>query len=210
MKMGVLPGRRPADASDADGDARDGDWLDAFYRGERTAIETCYLRHFDAVERAIGQRLGGADRETVIHEVFTRLVAREDLRRTFRGGSLAAWLGAIARNQAIDYGRRLSREVPWSQDEPACVGQAQLWEDGAEASLLIEKFRRTELPAEWVGVFETRFLRELTQREAAAELGISRTTVVLRELRIRQRLRRFLCDGRDDEANHQQGREDEA
>ena len=140
MRVGVLSSRgRPTEAPDADDDVSAGAWIDAFYRGDRATIESCYLRHFDTVERAIGQRLGGADRETVIHEVFTRLVAREDLRRTFRGGSLAAWLSAIARNHAIDYGRRLSREVAWSQDEPACVGQAHLWEDGAEAHLMIDR-----------------------------------------------------------------------
>lgn len=174
----------------------DAAWLEAFHAGARSVIETCYREHFATVERAIGEILRGADRETVVHEVFSRLIARQDLRRSFRGGSLGAWLTAVARNQAIDYRRRLAREVPLlaagATTGPRALGG---WEEAAEARILIERFRREHLPAAWEGVFELCFLRQLSQREAGAELGISRTTLAYRELRIRLRLRRFLLEG---------------
>ena len=41
-------------------------------------------------------------------------------------------------------------------------------------------------------VFEARFVRQLTQREAASTLGISRTTLAYQEHRIRKLLRKHL------------------
>ena len=70
----------------------------------------------------------------------------------------------------------------------------QSWETGSEARLLIDRFKQTRLPADWLGIFELRFLQQLPQREAAAQLAIHRTTLAYRELRIRRLLRRFLLD----------------
>lgn len=186
--MTVPEATRPAAPVDAA-------WLEAFHAGARSIIETCYREHFATVDRAIGEILRGADRETVVHEVFSRLIAREDLRRAFRGGSLGAWLTAVARNQAIDYRRRLAREAPLLAGETAGRAGVAGWEEAAEARILIERFRREHLPPAWEDVFELCFLRQLSQREAGAELGISRTTLAYRELRIRLRLRRFLLEG---------------
>jgi RNA polymerase sigma-70 factor (ECF subfamily) len=47
-------------------------------------------------------------------------------------------------------------------------------------------------------VFELRFLQQMTQHEAAHALGIRRTTLAYRELRIRRALRAFLLE-EDDE-----------
>jgi len=57
--------------------------------------------------------------ETLVHEVFFRLLNDEPLRRGFRGGSFAAWLRVIARNQAIDY----ALEDAAAQTEEAIAGQ---------------------------------------------------------------------------------------
>jgi len=74
-------------------------------------MEACYREHFATVERAVGLILGDADRETVIHELFSQLLALAELRRSFEGGSLGAWLTTVARHRAIDFARRLGREV---------------------------------------------------------------------------------------------------
>jgi RNA polymerase sigma-70 factor (ECF subfamily) len=138
----------------------------------------------------MGSILSGADRETAIHEVFARLLSNAELRRSFRGGSLAAWLGTVARHHAIDLRRRLVREAGIVNRETGPdIGD---WEQAAEARLLVERFRRQWLPAEWLGVFELRFLAQLPQAEAASRLGIHRTTLAYRELRIRRLLRQFL------------------
>src|SRR5262245_58568503 len=48
------------------------DWLHQFHRGQRRALEECYRAHFADVSTAVGRVLSGADKETVIHEVFFR------------------------------------------------------------------------------------------------------------------------------------------
>ncbi len=175
--------------------ADDPGWLAAFHEGERAALEACYRDHFEGVERAIGTILHGADRETVIHEVFSRLIAHEPLRRSFHGGSLGAWLATVARNAAIDYRRRAARETTASVEAVAGASEAARWEEAAQARLLIERFRREKLPPAWAEIFELCFLQQMSQREAARALGLRRTTLAYRQLRIRRALRRFLLDG---------------
>jgi RNA polymerase sigma-70 factor (ECF subfamily) len=170
----------------------DEEWLRRFHAGESEALEECYREHFATVERAIGSIVTGADRETAIHEVFARLIASEELRRSFRGGSLVAWLATVARNHAIDLRRRNDREASASVTDGG--PPLDTWEQAAEAHLLIERFRREHLPPEWTGVFELRFLAQLPQREAASRLRIRRTTLAYRELRIRRLLTQFLLN----------------
>lgn len=175
----------------------DAAWLTRFHLGDRATLEDCYREQFAAVERAIAPLLRGADRETAIHEVFARLMSGAELRRSFQGGSLAAWLATIARNHAIDLRRRLAREAnALSQAELEADGVAGEWTDAADAHLLIERFEREQLSPKWLGVFKLRFLQQLPQREAAARLSIQRTTLAYREIRIRRLLRRFLLADR--------------
>lgn len=185
----VLSRRARAEGDTGSGPA-DAVRLEAFHRGDREAIERCYRDHFEAVEAAIGGILGGADRETVIHELFSRLLSQEALRRSFQGGSLAAWLATVGRNQAIDYRRRFSRETELEERPPEAL--TVRWQEAADARLLIERFKRESLPPEWADVFDLCFVQQLSQREAAQALGIQRTTLAYRELRIRQRLAKFL------------------
>jgi RNA polymerase sigma-70 factor (ECF subfamily) len=165
-------------------------WLRQFHAGHPATLEACYRECFGIVSRAMSSILAGADRETAIHEVFARLLSNAELRRSFRGGSLAAWLGTVARHHAIDLRRRLVRETGMVDHET--TPQSGDWEEAAEARLLVEQFRRQCLPAEWSGVFELRFLEQLPQAEAAARLRMRRTTLAYRELRIRRLLRQFL------------------
>jgi RNA polymerase sigma-70 factor, ECF subfamily len=186
-------GRVPAAGAAAGAEA----WLERFHRGDRRTLEGCYRDHFVTVERAIGSLLGLADRETAIHELFSRLIGSPDLRRSFQGGSFAAWLATVARHQAIDTWRRTTRETS-ALAEAALPVEGGHWEETAQARLLIERFRQGQLPAEWQGVFELRFLEQLPQREAAAKLSLPRTTLAYREIRIRRLLRRFLLAGGDE------------
>jgi RNA polymerase sigma-70 factor (ECF subfamily) len=169
-------------------------WLAAFHAGDRATLEACYREHFAAVDRAIGSLLTGADRETVIHEVFWRVLAREEFRRSFQGGAFASWLMTVARHQAIDFRRRLDRETSLPPDGAPTASPAG-WEQAAHARLLVEQFRREVLPSEWQGVFELRFLQQLPQRAAADQLSIGRTTLAYREMRIRRLLKHFLLEG---------------
>jgi RNA polymerase sigma-70 factor (ECF subfamily) len=163
------------------------DWLPRFHAGDRRILERCYRGHAPDARRAVDRVLSsGADQETVVHDVFVRLLSDESARRNFQGGSFAAWISTLARNQAIDFARRYRREVPLvERSGPETTARN-------DARLLIDQFRTRALPAKWGAVFEARFLRQLSQREAAAELGVSRTTLAYQELRVRALLRKFL------------------
>jgi RNA polymerase sigma-70 factor (ECF subfamily) len=169
-------------------------WLEAFRRGDRDVIEQCYRRYYAVVEAAIGGILGVADRETVIHEVFFRLLTEQEMRQSFSGRSLGAWLSAIARNRAVDLSRRSRRESLVASPleiVPEAPTDAAAHEDQV-LRLLIERFRREHLTPEWAPVFETRFVRQMTQREAARYLGMRRTTLAYRELQLRRRFKEFM------------------
>jgi RNA polymerase sigma-70 factor (ECF subfamily) len=175
------------------------DWLSRFHAGKRSIIEECYREHFDSVMQAVGELLSSADRETVVHEVFYRLLSDPGMRASFRGGSLRAWLRTVARNRAIDYLRRHRREQ--SLDSQAVselqCGQAKKHDEEAEAKMLIDQFRSQHLPKKLEPVFEARFLQQLSQREAARKLKMRRTTLAYQEQQIRNLLRGFLLSGEE-------------
>jgi RNA polymerase sigma-70 factor (ECF subfamily) len=168
--------------------------LAEFHAGTREAFDSFYRDHFATVDRAVGRVLSGADKETVVHEVFLRLMTSPELRLGFRGGSMSAWLTTVARNHAIDYSRRQKLEQPTGADtDTADLEQDPLAvERRMEARILVERFRRDHLPAKWDPVFELRFLQRMGQQQAAQKLGIGRTTLAYREYRIRSLLKRFL------------------
>ncbi len=171
-------------------------WLAAFHAGDRVAVGQCYQDHHRTVAAAVGRMLSAADSETVTHEVFYRLLSDAELRANFQGGNFAAWITRVATHSAIDYLRRWRREqseLSGARETEADVrAAARRVDDELDAKVLVERFRRDCLPQEWAGVFDARFLRQVTQREAARELGLRRTTLAYRELRIRRLLTQFL------------------
>jgi RNA polymerase sigma-70 factor (ECF subfamily) len=174
------------------------DWLARFHAGDRAVLEALYREHFHLVDRAVARHLRGADRETVVHEVFFKVVSSADVRRSFRGGSLEAWLTTVARNQAIDYARQYQRLPPAPPSDMAGktgFDPVARLDSALDAHRLIGRFQAEVLPARWRAVFETRFLLQLEQKEAAERLGISRTTLAYQEYRVRALLRQFLLRG---------------
>lgn len=183
--------------------AEEAAWLARFHAGDKKVIEEVYLDHFDTVQGAVGRVLRGADQETVVHEVFFRVVSDEEFRMRFHGGSLRAWLATVGRNRAIDFLRRRNREEMTEAhdlEQVAGTADADRFVEQAEARKIVERFRREQLPEKWRSVFEARFMRQLSQREAAVELGISRTTLAYQELRIRSLLKSFLLNASEDDA----------
>jgi RNA polymerase sigma-70 factor (ECF subfamily) len=171
-------------------------WRAAFHAGDRAAVAHCYREHYRTVAAAVGRMLSVADAETVTHEVFYRLLADAQLRANFQGGSFAAWITRVATHCAIDYLRRCRREqsghAAASEPDVDALAAARRVDDELDAKALVEQFRRELLPPQWAGVFDARFLRQLPQREAAKELGLHRTTLAYREIRIRRLLTQFL------------------
>ncbi len=173
------------------------EFLRRFHQGERTIMEECYRNHFDMVYVVVGKFLSGADRETVVQEFFLRMLDTRSFRSNFKGGSFSSWLATAARNMAIDFVRRHSREIPENNIAELDCRAQEGFESESEARILIERFRRDILPRKWDGVFEKRFLNQLGQREAAEALSISRTTLAYQEVRVRSLLKKFLIDAED-------------
>lgn len=177
--------------------AGDGGWLEEFHAGEAEALEGCYREHYEAVDAAVGRLLRGVDRETVVHEVFYRVVSDPGFRRSFHGGNLGAWLATVARNLATDHLRAQARHrgVPLDEAGELSHPEADGGAGAAEARMLVDRFRAEVLPAKWAGVFQARFIEQRDQRDAARQLGMARTTLAYQELRIRSLLRKFLLKG---------------
>jgi RNA polymerase sigma-70 factor (ECF subfamily) len=190
MKLMSLPGGPSAAGPNTP------DWVRRFHAGERRLIEEIYRDHHALVVRTMTALLGLTDGETASHELFLRLMTQASLRGSFRAGVFAAWLVVVARNHAIDYRRRQGREIPSGN---AALAEGATLRDAtharSEARLLLERVLAEVVPPAWAGVFHARFLRQMSQPEAARHLGISRTTLAYRELRLRRLLRRFALRG---------------
>jgi len=177
--------------------AGDDAWLEGFHRGDREILSRCYQDYVRTVAWAVRPLVGGIDQETVVHDVFCRLFANAQARRSFSGGNLGAWLITIARRQAIDHRRRIAREQLTDPGDLGDVATPAIVEErdaDTELRVLVARFRERFLPAKWEPVFQVRFLEQLPQRDAARRLGIPRTTLVYQELRIRALLRQFMLE----------------
>jgi RNA polymerase sigma-70 factor (ECF subfamily) len=124
-----------------------------------------------------------------VHEVFFKIMTKEEARTSFSGDNLEAWVHTVARNHAIDFARRRKREVPTEVvgDERTGVGNP---EKDALTRQLVAKFL-ARLPENLAQVFELRFVQQRSQRDAASELGMPRTTLAYHEDRIRALMDRF-------------------
>tara|TARA_Y100001934_G_C12056709_1_gene633342 strand:+ start:128 stop:685 length:558 start_codon:yes stop_codon:yes gene_type:complete len=178
----------------------DEQWLKRFHAGDPALISEVYREHFDAASAAVARYLRGPDGETVVQDIFLKMVSDQHFRENFKGGGFRAWLNTVARNRAIDFIRKhrhekLSADGEMQEEVPEIKEQSFVGR--LEARQLIEQFRANELPEKWRDVFEARFMRQLTQREAAAELKIPRTTIAYQEIRIRRKLEAFFLNAQE-------------
>jgi RNA polymerase sigma factor (sigma-70 family) len=179
-----------------------------FRAGEREALAEVYWAYVDSVERVLRARFfaaapaswGGSasDLEDVLQEVFIKAFAPE-ARTSYDGlRPYAPYLLTIARNVLADWWRRRGREIPTDlelpeADEGAVFGDATAAFADAHRMALVERFVR-ELPRDLRAVHEARFGRGLSQRDAAAALGIGRQKLRTLEQRLTAMLRETLAE----------------
>jgi RNA polymerase sigma-70 factor (ECF subfamily) len=178
--------------------------LEAFHAGDRRVLAEVYHRHLGRVSRSVSRYCRGADAECVIHDLFLALLERRDMRESFRGGDLGAWLATLAGRRALDHLRRRTRltllDDPRSLEgklEPVEEEQGLLHRDQVRRlERALDRFAEEVLPKltpKLVEVFRARYREPYrSQIEAAAELGIPRTTLIDRETRLMRYLGRFL------------------
>ena len=152
-------------------------------------LEQVYRENFASVRKAAGRVLQEpADRDAIVQQVFVDLVSQRKLRAAYRGGDLGAWLGSIARHRALDFSRRERRLVELPRDEPAPDRDEPL----ADFRQELERFARG-LSDDRRRLLELRFVLGMTQVEAAAALGMPRSTHEDWERDIKRRLEAYLA-----------------
>ena len=160
-------------------------WEARFHRGEKDVMETVYRDNFDAVRRAAARILSEpADRDTIVQQVFVDLCSSRRMRESWSGTSLTAWLCTIARNQAIDFARREKRLTDLSAlENTAAAAPDPLQEFRQELARFAERLDSSRRQ-----LLELRFVRGLTQVEAAGQLGMPRSTLEDWERELRNQL----------------------
>jgi RNA polymerase sigma-70 factor (ECF subfamily) len=202
----------------ATGGSSDAGLVASLTRGDASALAALYERYADAIFRVAFRRLG--DRrlaEEVLQDTFLALWNRAELYDP-ASGSLLTWLGAIARNRAIDRLRAMARRptlLPLSamvDDEEAddrsldralargeVVGADPREVDPtvvADRVALREEIRAalSGIPGPERQVLELAYYGDLSQSEIAERLGWPIGTVKTRTRRALLRLRGALAE----------------
>jgi RNA polymerase sigma-70 factor (ECF subfamily) len=185
-------------------------WLAAFRAGDHRALERVYRAHVNEVAQLLRRgfsfqnqegtyRFRGYrsefDLENALQEAFLRAFS-ERARLAYDGlRPYGAYLAAIVRNVVIDAFRRLAKEAGTfvaerEDDPPAPASDLEAEELGR---LLVGALNGLEAADR--ELYEIRFTRGLSQREAARALGLSRIQIRRRENRVKRRLLEALRAG---------------
>ena len=174
-------------------------------------VAALYVAHADKLRRllrspspysgrprpAVGSTVAGGtqgiDAEDLVQEVFARLLASQAYARIDAHRDPVPYLLASARNLQTDLLRR------WRRMTSACSLPAD--DDGATGALLLEAVAAfvVTLPAPLRGLYDARFVRGLSQRDAAVALGLTRRKVRTMERHLLAAVAGALSD-RDEDA----------
>jgi RNA polymerase sigma-70 factor, ECF subfamily len=188
--------------------ATDAGLWERFRAGQGDALATVYRAHADEVVRTARAVLKdcalptapydqlASDLADVVQEAFAKAFAPEARRRFDDQRAFRPYLLQIARNAAVDHWRARRRHVLVDGDRLAehlvrdeeVSAHDEEWA-GADVVAVVERFIGTE---ERRG-YEALYVRGLSQREAAVELGVGRQVVRTIEGRLRTGLERALA-----------------
>jgi RNA polymerase sigma factor (sigma-70 family) len=166
------------------------------------ALEAIYRAHARRLLGTARAVVGPAEAESVVHETFVELIRNQELRRRFTGGSMEAWLGAIARRKSLEHRRRRDQPLRANVDPNGDAGTDNIAGERAdpspeprlEARDLLMRFLATSVPTAQADFFRRRFLDGQTQVQVAAALGMPRSTLEGWEHRLSEKLRRFIWE----------------
>jgi RNA polymerase sigma factor (sigma-70 family) len=191
--------------------AKDGGLSERFRAGEAGALASVYRAHVNevvrtarAVLRACAASAGPYDQldndlADVVQEVFAKAFAPEARQRFDDQRELRPYLLQIARHVAVDHWRARRRHVLVDDDrlaEHLMIRSEEITREddqwgGADVVAVVERFIGAMSAEERRG-YEALYVRGLSQREAAAELGVGRQVVRTVEGRLRTGLERAL------------------
>jgi RNA polymerase sigma-70 factor (ECF subfamily) len=182
--------------------------LERFRRGDRESLERVYwvyVAKIESILRAGGPRsdqawvpgVSSVEIEDLVQEVFSRAFAPE-ARRAYDGlRPYGPYLFSIARNALADWWRRHGREVAMEINVTGVTAEFEVTDDDPgpyadpRTTEVVDRFVR-ELGGDLRAVHEKRFVLGLSQRDAAAALGIGRQSLRTLEARLTARLREAL------------------
>ena len=176
--------------------------LETIWRGDTAALEAIYRAHARRLLGIARAVVGPAEAESAVHETFVELIRNEPLRRRFTGGSMEAWLGAIARRKSLEQLRRRDKPPRANVDPSSDSGTGDIGgepvdpspEPRLEARDLLMRFLAASVPAAQADFFRRRFLDGQTQVQVATALGVPRSTLEGWEHRLSEKLRRFIWE----------------
>jgi RNA polymerase sigma-70 factor, ECF subfamily len=157
--------------------------------GDRSAFGELYIRYARMVHGILLARVPAGDAEDLVQDVF--ISAMKQLRGLRTAAAFRGWLGAIARNRAIDYYRESRERVPLedlSGREPA-VRETSACDQSQDGFLVLRMIR--SLPEAYRETLILRLVEGMTGPEIAQRTGLTpdsvrvnlcRGTKMLREL----------------------------
>lgn len=160
--------------------------------GSQRALEEAIRRYSAYVVTVIHNRSRGClspeDEEELASDTFFALWNHAG---DIHGGSLRAWLGAVARNATVSRLRTLSPTVPLDEELlPAAASPWEDWEETIRLQALLER-----LSSEDREIFYRYYDLCQTTAEIAQALQMQPSTVRTRLSRGRELLRNLLCQG---------------
>jgi RNA polymerase sigma-70 factor (ECF subfamily) len=138
--------------------------------GDRSAFGELYLRYARMVHGILLSRVPAGDAEDLVQDVF--LSAMRQLRGLRTAAAFRGWLGAIARNRAMDYFREARHTVPLDEKNERENAPRQTTED---AFLVLGMIRG--LPEAYRETLILRLVEGMTGPEIAKVTGLTPESV---------------------------------
>jgi RNA polymerase sigma factor (sigma-70 family) len=195
----------------------DSDLWHRFRGGEPSALAEIYWAHVGRVERLLSRGLSaarggpparvgtrGGDLADLVQEVFLKAFSRKSRQSFNENLDFAPYVSTIARNVLVDWLRKSGKEIPLDGQALAATADGLAWAEENDGpwtdprTLAIVRDYLRELSPQLRLVHEKRYVMSLSQREAAAELGITRQVLRTQEEQLRHGLERALQEARPD------------
>jgi RNA polymerase sigma-70 factor (ECF subfamily) len=155
--------------------------------GDRPAFGELYVRYARMVHGILLARVPPGDAEDLVQDVF--LSAMKQLGRLRTAAAFRGWLGAIARNRAIDYFRDSREQSPL--DERVACGRGA----SAESFAALDAIRN--LPEAYRETLMMRLVEGMTGPEIARKTGLTPDSVRVNLCRGMKLLREVLGGGNE-------------
>jgi RNA polymerase sigma-70 factor (ECF subfamily) len=155
--------------------------------GDRPAFGELYVRYARMVHGILLTRVPPGDAEDLVQDVF--LSAMKQLGKLRTAAAFRGWLGAIARNRAMDYFRGAREEAPLDERVAARRGAS------AESFAALDAIRN--LPEAYRETLAMRLVEGMTGPEIARQTGLTPDSVRVNLCRGMKLLREALGGGKE-------------